>query len=157
MSSLLIPVAPTNYRSDWGSVQVSGDVYRICERVAEIDPNLIVRERPDWQTAGGFRYIISEMSKDNVERWVLGIDDLDGRLIERLERMLYIPFEERYAAAEREEEQHKKAEVERELDELAETIGLPMQTQLERCGFVQRPVSYPKSGHVGGRGSLRRG
>lgn len=156
MSSLFLPIAPKNYRNDWGSTDITGDIFRICEQVADLSPNLIIRERPDWETAGGYRYIVSEISADGVERWVLGVNELDGRLTERLQRMLFVPFEERFAAAEREEQRYKAAEVERELDELAENIGLPMQTQLERCGFTQRSVSYPKAGHVGGRGSKRR-
>ena len=156
MPDFFVPITPTNFRDDWGRLEVTGDVYNICRRMRELSPNLRLRERRDWDD-GGFRYIVSEISLDGAERWVMGLNELDGRLIERLQRMLHVPFEDRFAAAERAETKLKAQQDETKLDMLAENIGLPMLTDLERTGFVSRPRSYAKAGHVGGRGSLRRG
>jgi hypothetical protein len=42
---------------------------------------------------------------------------------------------------------------EREFEDLYESMGRPMWTDLERCGFIQRGSSYAKRGVAGGRGS----
>lgn len=164
MSDLLVAATPDNLRFDGGSLAVEGDVYDICGRLAELSSKtfgnkhrLLMRDRKDsWAKHGGKRYIVSEIGEDGVERWVQGFDTIDGHIIEKLEYMLHVPFEKRFAEAEKLEAKLKAEGEENTLNEYAENVGLPMQRDLERTGFIQRRTSYSKSGHMGGRGSLRR-
>jgi hypothetical protein len=146
VSDLLIQHVPKNFRSDWGTTEVTGDLYNICNRMAELSPNLLMRDRAGygWPEDGGKRYICSEICVDGIERWVWGFQELDARVIEKLEYMLHVPFEIRFAEAERLEAQIEEARKQAELDRLVETVGLPMLPDLERTGFIQRPVSYRK-------------
>lgn len=160
MSDLLVAATPDNYRSDFGSLQVEGDVYGICDRLAELSTKtfgnkhrLVLRDRKDEP---GRRYVVSEIGEDGVERWVKGFDRIDGHVIESLEYMLHVPFEKRFAEAEALEAKTKADAEEETLDNYAEMVGLPMLRDLERTGFIQRRTSYSKSGPMGGRGSMRR-
>lgn len=132
---------PDNLRGSWGTL-VDTDVYGISERVKEIDPNLYIyrTEQP-----GGAVYSIGEMCVDGVERLVFRThQQLDARVIEKLQYLLHVPFEQRYAAAERAEAQLEAERKERELDQLYEDVGGPMRSMLYRCGFSDAPASYPK-------------
>lgn len=159
MTDWFIPRQPENLRGDFGGI-VEHDVYHIAERMKELSPNLLLRDRArggGWTSPmNGKRWIISEISIDGVERWVMGRQDLDARIIEDLEYMLHVPYEKRFAEAERLEAQIMKQNHEDELDELYEHMGAPMLPLLERTGFTQRGLSYPKRGAVGGKGSRRK-
>jgi hypothetical protein len=151
VSSLALP-RPSNLRGPWGEL-VTADQYHISERVQELDPNLYIYK---FGTNGNITYAICEMCSDRVERLVYRTTALDGRVIERLQFLLHVPFAERLAEAEKIEKKAEEERKEAEHAELYERIGGPMLPDLERCGFIQRPKSYAKRGVTGGRGSRRR-
>jgi hypothetical protein len=74
------------------------------------------------------------------------VEALDGRLIEHLQFLLHVPFEQRFAEAERRADKIEADAKEKNLDELYERMGRPMWTELERCGFIDRNRSYAKRG-----------
>lgn len=167
-AQLILNSVPENFRSRLGSDVVTGDVYRIADRIAELSQEtygdsdrLILADRvgDGWPDDGGFRYTVSEVCDDGVLRWVMGIQngELDDRVITRLKEMLYVPAEKRFSRLEAEEARRNAAIEIEQLDKMVEEIGLPMLRDLERCGFVQRRTSYSKSGTMGPRKGVGRG
>lgn len=147
---------PTNLSLPLGTgvAYVDGDMYDICGRVKEIDPDLkIVVYDGDTSkythgivedTPAGVKLVfkVGPASPDTPE--------LDGRVIAKLQRLLAQPLDQRMADIEKENAKYEADCKEREFDELYETMGRPMWTQLEHDGFIQRPVSYPKLGVTSG-------
>lgn len=134
-----------------------GDMYNICARVAEISSRLSVVALQGQEDK--FTHIIVEEGPDGVERMVFRvgpaaqIKELDGRVIDKLKELFSVDFKERIRRLEEENDRFEKAYKEQQAEELYERMGRPMWTELERCGFIQRPVSYPKTGVTGGKGS----
>lgn len=159
MSALTLP-APSNLRVPRGTqtTLVESDVFNICERVKEISPSLYIFAIDPPQQKGDrtYRYAVCEHCADGVERLVIRVEELDARLIDNLRYMLAVPMSERLDRLEAQEREADEKRKEDQLSEMYERIGRPMLTDLEKCGFITRPVSYPKSGAVGGRGSKRR-
>lgn len=129
-------------------------MYGICRRIKEeIEGGdrlkIIMLSNPH---TGEYDYTIMETCDDGVERLVLKcgpghrINALDGRVIEKLKWMLKKPLQARIDEFEAWEDEVKAAQRELEKEELYERIGRPMLTDLEKCGFITRPVSYPKKG-----------
>lgn len=133
-------------------VLVESDVFDICGQLKAIDPNLKVI----WFDREKDPYVISETSLDGVERLVFKAQELDGRVVEKIRYIMSVPLEERMALVVKANEAFEAAKAEADLDELYESMGRPMWTQLEHDGFIQRGVSYPKSGVAGGKGSAKR-
>lgn len=144
MTDLLLP-RPDNVRGRFGTY-VTSDVFHISDRLKEVDKSLYASTLDPpihWQGLT-YNFAISEICADRQERLVMRVEALDGRVIERVERMLKIPFEQRFAELEKLEAKWKKEDEERQLNELYERMGGDMLYQLDRCGFIQRPVSYAK-------------
>lgn len=146
-TALTLPdgVRPSNLHLGPGTqhVAVEADMYGICERIKEVDPSLhvvLLSSDDKWCFA------IMELCADGVERLVFKVKELDERVIAKLRRLMALPLKQRLARLEKDEFKFYADKKERELDELYEQLGRPMWTQLERCGFIQRPVSYPKLG-----------
>ncbi len=134
--------APDNLRGAFGEL-VEDDVFDICKRIKEVDPSLVVYLMP----AGSRRtFSIVEDCRDGVERLVFTTNELDARVIEKLQYLLRVPFEDRFAAAEKLEAKAEEEQKQREFEHLYENMGAPMVHDLERCGFIQRPRSYAKRG-----------
>lgn len=129
---------------------VSGDLYNICLRVKQISDDLHVIP---LDGDGPYHFAIAEDCPDGVTRLVFRCQELDNRAIEHLQEIMFLDFKERVAAFDKEQEKAEAARKEEELEELYERVGAPMQTELERAGFIQRPISYPKTGVTGGKGS----
>lgn len=149
MSSLALP-KPDNLRvPDHGRAHlVEADVYHICDRIKELDPNLYVYllDPPVCFGERTYRYSVTEFCADRVERLVRRYEELDARVIENLEYMLRVPFEHRLQAAEATEAQNDAARKEQDFERLYEQVGAPMRRDLERCGFASRNTSYAKRG-----------
>lgn len=145
MSGQILLPRPDNVRGRFGSY-VTHDVFHIAERLQELDRNLYVSalETPIQWHGRSYNFTVSEICADGVERFVLRTEALDGRVIERCERMLRIPFETRFAELEKQEATWAKEDREAALDQLYEDMGGEMLIQLDRCGFIQRPTSFPK-------------
>lgn len=153
---LVLPFRPSNLElpPGYADLHVNGDVYRICERVAEISPDLFVCPLPAAREP--WRFAIGEHCRDGVDRLIFWCRELDDRVIKELARMMAMPLHARLKKCEADEYKFDADEKERELDDLYENVGRPMWTQLEHDGFIQRGVSFPKSGSTGGKGSIRR-
>lgn len=149
MPSIILP-RPDNVRGRFGSY-VTNDLYHIAERLQEIEGGhgrLYVEafdEPLDWH-GRIYNFAITEYVPELMppERLVMRVEHLDGRVIERVERMRKIPFEKRFAEAEKLEARWAAEDKEHQLNELYEKMGGNMLIQLDRCGFVDRPVSYSK-------------
>ncbi len=135
---------------------VDGDLYNICERIREIDPSLrvVLLEHDPTDT---WSYAIMEDCADGECRLVFKVKELDARVVTKLQRMMKIPFAQRYAEAEAECFKFEAEEHERSLEELYEKIGGPMLRELEQCGFIDgRGVSYAKRNRAARRARASR-
>lgn len=159
-AQLVFERVPENFRSKLGRDVVTGDVFNIAARIADLSEDaygsrdhLLLTDRvaDGWPDDGGFRYVISELCVDGELRWVMGIQhgELDERVMTKLREMLTVPAEKRFSALEAEEARRTAQREIDELDKMTEEIGLPMLRDLEACGFIQRPPSYSKRGTFG--------
>jgi hypothetical protein len=146
-SGLAVPVPPDNLRGRFGSY-VESDVYHICDRIKEIDSRLriCVLEPPVEFAGKTYNFSVVELCPDGVERLVYRTEALDARIVEHLQYLLRVPFDKRFAEAERIEAKHEAEQKQRDFEEYYERVGRPMMTDLERCGFITRGISYPKRG-----------
>lgn len=162
MSSLTLPTGakPTNLQLPPGvnAQYIDSDVFDICGRLAEVDKSLyvlVITGRP------GTDFFIMEDCGDGVQRMVFRvgadheIDALDTRVVNKCKMLMSLPLMMRVAAIQREIDKREAARVENSLEELYENVGRPMWTSLDKCGFIDRPVSYPKLG-VTARGKRAR-
>lgn len=156
MSSVILPEAhaPSNLRLKPGLQQrfVDSDLYDICTRIQEVHPSLYIVELSDGDRA---TWAVMENCEDGVQRLVFKTDALDARILDRVQRMLKVPFEQRFAEAEKEEARLKAEAHDLELETLYEKVGRPMWTDLERCGFIDRKMSYGKRGVLLGKNRAR--
>jgi len=145
---------------DVSAAYCDGDTYDICRRVRAISPKLSVLVITGQEDK--FTHTIVEEGPDGVERMVFRvgpkaqITELDGRVIHKLQELFYLDFADRVEKLERENDKYEAEYKANQREEFYENVGRPMLTQLERCGFIQRPVSYPKTGVTGGKGSLKK-
>lgn len=145
MSGLTIAATPRNLRYVRGHVE--GDVFRICERLEEIDKSLFVDPIDPPVTVGDktYHYAIVEECGDGVCRLVFRVQELDARIIEHVQYLMHVPFERRLDEAEKRADQMETDAREAEKDKLVETMGLPMLAQLHHDGFIQRRSIYAPS------------
>lgn len=130
---------------------IPGDLYMIADRIHEFDSSLFIAYHPDNERG---QYVVMEQCSDGVDRFVIRIKELDGRIIEKLRYMLHIPFEKRFAEAERVEAKLDAELKEAKLDAAFEQIGAPMQRLLYTTGGIDsRRESYPLRGVTSGKGS----
>jgi hypothetical protein len=120
---------------------VESDVYDICHRIAELSPNLYIINA---HSSSKHVWIIMEHCKDGVDRPIFRTNELDARVLTKLREMLSYPLAKRIEILEKEAERIAEKQKEEAADELYERMGAPMWKQLEKDGFIQRPVSYPK-------------
>jgi hypothetical protein len=154
MSNLLVAARPHNLRYD-RNVEVSGDVYNICDRLAELDPSLYIYPLDPPVALGDkvYRFSVIEQCGDGVDRLVMRVTELDARILEHIQYLLRVPFKQRFAEAERRADLLEAEHREAEMDSLVETMGMPMLRQLHHDGFSQRRTVYAPTGVTGGRGS----
>jgi hypothetical protein len=128
---------------------VTSDMYNICDRLREISPRLYLLELTQ-QTAEGekFGYALMEHCIDGVDRLVFRVtrDGLDGRVLAKVRYAMGLDLHERIAYCDRERDAEEAHQREAAAEELYERMGGPMWTEMERTGFIQRPVSYAKGG-----------
>lgn len=120
---------------------VESDLYDICERIKELSPDLKIIHLMDGENQS---FVIMETGKDGKEYYVMKASVLDARIIERLRYLLHVPFADRIKELEAANQAYEEARHEQELDSLYDRVGRPMWTELEKTGFIDRPVSYPK-------------
>lgn len=116
--------------------QVDSDLYGICERLREYDPN--VRVTLLTQDAL-FAWSVGEVGPDGVLREILRTKELDGRIIDRLNYIRSVPVEERVKAIEADYDRERAAREEHESEDLYDKIGGGIYDNLFRCGFSHQP------------------
>lgn len=122
---------------------LDSDLYGICERIKEVSTDLFIIVASEGAKN---KFIVMERCNDGIDRKVFGVDELDGRVIERLRYLMAHPLNERYAMLEEEARKMEAAAREQEFEELYERLGGPMQHQLWHDGFIEhRDKSYPKA------------
>lgn len=139
------PFAPSNLilPHELRNAHVDGDLYDICERVKEISPALHIAP---LNGDDGYAFAVVEKCLDGVDRVVVKVRELDARVLDHLRGMMAKPLAQRLEEIEKTERRLEADRKEAELDDLYERVGRPMWTDLERTGFITRPVSYPKKG-----------
>lgn len=145
MSDLILPNTGA-VRGRFGAF-VTSDVFHISERLQEVDKRLFVEafdEPIEWHGRTYNFAIVEYVPEKQETELVMRVEHLDARVIDRVERMRRIPFAARFAAAEAAEAKWAEEDKQRQLDELYENMGGNMLIQLDRCGFIDRPVSYAK-------------
>ena len=151
MSQLLAAGRPSNLRTPGLNAVVESDVFDICNRVKEIDPDLTV-----WANDEGHkhRFTIQGIDREGNEYPILFVDELDARVIDELRRRMYlqtIPFAKRWAEFEKLEAQREKVRDTEEREKLYEKMGYQFYRQLDRCGFIQRSDILPKANRTAQR------
>lgn len=140
---------PENVRGRFGSF-VTADMFHIAERLQEIDKNLFIEAFDNPITMGDQTWnfaIIEWIPSLHKDELVTRVEALDARVIEHVQYLLHVPFEVRFAEAERLEDQRKEDARKAEVEEMYERMGRAFWYQLEHDGFNSgRGVSFPKRG-----------
>ena len=149
-SNLMLPdgMAPSNLhlRSSTKTRYVDSDMFDICHRLAAISPRLYIFELTEKDDSA---YVIMESCDDLVQRTVLKLPKnqaLDARVLERVQYMLNVPFDKRYAAVEKENAKYEADHHDNLMENMVENMAGQFRKQLEHDGFAQRNTSYPLRG-----------
>jgi hypothetical protein len=125
---------------------VEGDMFDICKRLADISSRLYIVELTDADNAA---YVIMESCDDLVQRQVYKLQkgqELDARVLTKVQYLLNVPFEHRYAAIEAENAKYEADHHDNLIEGMVENMGGQFRRELEKCGFAQRNTSYPLTG-----------
>lgn len=142
MASNLVAVGrPSNLQAPTLNTIVESDVFDICNRIKEIDPDLVIVANDEGHA---HPFSIQHVDKRGQAYLVMNAEVLDARILTELQYLLSVPFEKRYAEAERRERESEVAAIEQQREALYEKIGHQFYAQLDRCGFIQRPDHYRK-------------
>lgn len=146
---LILPgVHPDNLQMDGRlrEIDITGDVYRICDRVKEHFGDLIFIRCIEDVYHGGIAYMVMENTPTG-QQVVYVTKELDARVIENIQYLLKVPFEQRIKEVEAWMDREIEDEKDDEFEEIYERLGGPMLRQLEHDGFIEtRNKSYPKLG-----------
>lgn len=138
---MLVSEIPSNLRIDMsgnrrGIMVVDSDLYKIADRIKEIDPRLMIV----YHDGHPEPFTIMEQCEDGVTRFVARYAELDQRILEDLRYMLHVPFEKRLAIVEREIDE-KNAALEAIDEETLDWIATEMRRDLVRTGFSD-PIGF---------------
>jgi hypothetical protein len=113
-------------------------MYNIAERLKELNPNLFISILEDREpgAAHPITYVVMERTRNGTEEVVFRCFTLDARVLEHVRYLMRVPFAHRIAEAEKELDKYEADHHEHELDELVETLGLPMMRELAATGFL---------------------
>ena len=156
MSHLVVAGRPTNLHPGFGVRvnQVEADVWMVCDRIKEKFGDRLYVVVLDDNTR--FKFTVVERCDDGQDRMVKSYEELTPKILHDLDFMLSIDPKQRAQILERENDAWREQWEQEELDRQYENVGRPMLSMLEKTGFLQRPVSYPKTGVTGGKGSLKK-
>lgn len=140
-SPLVIDSRPTNLRlpPELGSAFVDSDMFGICDRLREYDPDLSV------VLLDGANFAIVETDRNGVERLVFRvgpgceIDALDGRVLAKLNYIRSVPADVRLREMEAEIAREREAMIETQKEKMWEGMGAPLYANLARLGFIDTP------------------
>lgn len=124
---------------------VTNDLFHIADRIREISDRLYILELEEESQEGQkFGLAIMERTPDRGDYLVFRcpIDRLDGRVLDRLKYIMSVDLHTRLAILDKERDKWEQEHTEKASEELWEKMGGPMWVELEKAGFIQRPVSY---------------
>ena len=133
--SIVVTEVPDNLRMMGYSKEVPGDVYNICQRIAEKFPSLTVVFRETHAEP----YTVFETGKDGEKRYVARYEHLGSHIIDDLEYMLRVPFKDRLKVTEARVEAANKA-AEGMPDDHMEKFAAEFRHDLIKAGFVHSAV-----------------
>jgi hypothetical protein len=111
---------------------VEGDLYDVCKRIKQIDPNLhVVLHEGHPQP-----WVVMENCIDGECRMVKRYAELDQRILGDLRRMLAIPFDERIKILDREVDEANTRNAHFLPDEAKEQFVWQMHRSLVDCNFM---------------------
>lgn len=144
MSNLIAP-RPSNLTvpNSRAYTAVESDLYGICSRIKEIDPNLRVVLHEGHPEP----WVVVERGADGEERFVARYAELDARVLERLRYMLAVPFETRLQKLEKDIEANN-SQIGKLTEEQLDKLAYDMQKALVESN-ISDPVwgrSYRKKG-----------
>lgn len=142
--NVTLPALKSFYANGMGLVTLEDDVLSIVSQVREMtDGKVKVQLDPDtgW-------YHLVEFCEDTTQRLVFSVEDLDGRVIDRLGRAdsRRSDHEDPYAAAEREQDEAQAA-IDKAYAESVVEHGEEMLFHIRQAGAAPRlplPVSIPR-------------
>lgn len=136
---------PSNLHLPHGATvrEVDSDVHNICERIKEISPTLSIHV---LEGQGKYIFAVFEDCADGVYRQVKKYTELDDRVVQDMRYFMAKPLAARAREIELAIEKEERDRDEERFERLYEEMGRPMWSELEKCGFIQRPASYPKLG-----------
>ena len=138
---------PTNLNFAPGvkAEEVTSDLFGVMDRIKAKHPAINVIKIVDED---GYVYVVTERTIDGTDEFRFRVYEIDERLETRLDRIRAIPFEQRFAEAQRIEDESKAEKEKLDAEEFYENFGAPMRSQLIRDGFGSGvgSVSYPKRG-----------
>jgi hypothetical protein len=124
---------------------VTQDLFHIAERIHEISDRLFIVELEENSKEGQkFGLAIMENTPDRGAFLIFRttLDKLDDRVLKRLKYIMSVDLHTRLAILDKEREKWEKEQEDDAMEELYERMGGPMWVELEKNGFIQRPVSY---------------
>lgn len=101
-NKLMMPV-PSNLNAGRARL-VDSDLYNICNRIKEIDPNLRLIYHENHEKP----WVVFEMCRDGVERLVTRFEHLGPHILDHLRYMLKVPYDKRLAELERQNDAENK-------------------------------------------------
>lgn len=141
MSDLLLNGVPSNVRLPRrlrGARMMTSDVYNVCDRIKEIDPNLYVVIHENTEQP----FVVMEHCTDGEERMVKRYKELTPEILTDLRRMLAIPWETRFKKLAKEVDDHnRKAENAWEESESHERFVFDMGQALKESNLAPGRVS----------------
>lgn len=145
IAPLVIAGVPTNIRLPAGSrgTHVDSDMFDISQRLAAIDPALRIDllEHVDGRAV----WAVNEEALDGSIQLIMrvgpgcAIDELDGRVVARINWIRRIPAGERARVLERELQAEAAYRAVQERERLYDSIGGTFYDGLHRFGFIQTP------------------
>lgn len=138
-AELIVQGVPSNIILPPGAhiTEVAGDVYGICERLREYDPN--IRVVPVTDGGDGIKFIIGEIGRDGDLLEIMPARELDGRIIERLRYLSSVPVAERLAAIQKQLDSDRAQRGSDDAERLYERVGGPMRSAIFSAGFSHIP------------------
>ncbi len=139
-AELIVAGVPSNIILPPGAkplAQVEGDVYGICERLREYDPN--IRVVPVEDGGDGIHFIVAEVGSDGELREIMPVQQLDGSIIERLKYLASVPAMQRLAEIQKQLDKDKADREAQEAGLLYEKVGGPTRSAIFKAGFTHMP------------------
>lgn len=140
LDELHLPINPSNIKvgGRFHVEAVTGDLYNISERLRELNPRLFINVMEDRHPNAlhPITYVIMEQTSRGTEEVVFKCHYLDARVLEHVRYLMHVPFEKRYAEAEKELDKYEAEQHQTQLDELTEDVGLELRHELRRLGFT---------------------